>query len=112
MPRVTKENARQYLQKALDTFSKTTGESIGATFTWKGKLNIIGAQPFDNFAEKHQKEIWQSLITSFHKPTQPKPELDHEMLALFTKEFTKLNVFTLRRMVGWITQRSIGMLIN
>ena len=97
MPRVTKENALQYLQKALDTFTKTTGESIGATFTWKGKLNIIGAQPFENFAEKHQKEIWQSLITSFHKPTQPKPELDREMLALFTKHYLKNEVSILWR---------------
>ena len=95
MPRFTKENARQYLQKALDTFTKTTRESIGATFTWKGKLNIKGAQPFKNFAEKHQKEIWQSLITSFHKPTQPKPELDREMLTTTIEKYIFLLICTM-----------------
>ena len=111
--RVTKENARRFLQKSIDLFMKITGESLGATFTWSGKLNIIGAQPFENFVEKHQKEIWQSLISSLHKPTKPKPEHDRDMMDLITKgKFAKLNVFTLRRMVGWITQRAIGMLTN
>ena len=100
MPRVTKENARQYLQKVLDTFTKTTGESIGATLIWKGRMNIIGARPFENFAEKHQKEIWQSLTPSVNKPTQPKPEIDREILNLFSKgNFAKLNVL---RFAKWL----------
>ena len=50
MPRITRENARQNLQNALDSFAKVIGELIGVIFTWDGKMNAIGTEPIKKFA--------------------------------------------------------------
>ena len=111
MPRITRENARQYLQNALDSFAKVTGESIGAIFTWDGKMNVIGTEPFKEFAMRNQSEVSKTLMSSLRKNLTPsKPEIDHEMLDLLRRDFSKQNVFMLRRMVGWLTQRAIDIL--
>ena len=107
MPRVTKANAREHLQSALDVFTKVTGEAVGATFTWNGKMYVIGTNSFKEYAEKNQNKIWNSLISSVHRPSQAsplsKPVNDRDFSELFTKEYQKLYVSTLRCMVRWIT---------
>ena len=113
MPRVTKSNARQHLQNALELFSKVTGEAIGATFTWNGQVNVFGAEPFKEFASKH-KEVWQALISSVHRSgrvNEPltKPDQDRNDLRLLSEgNFSTLSVPILRKLVVLVTQRSIG----
>ena len=119
MPRVTTSNARQHLQSAIDLFTKVTGEAVGTTFIWNGQMNIIGSQSFKEFVEKHHKEMWHSLISSVHKPEKQsvqsndpatKAEYDCEMLEMLsTQGYPKQNIYTLRRLVGWLMQRTLGM---
>ena len=91
MPRITKANARKHLQSALDVFTKVTGEAVGATFTWNGKMNVIGTNSYKEYADKNQNEIWHSLISSVHRPSQAsplsKPENDRDFSELFTKDY-------------------------
>ena len=73
-------------------------------------MNVIGTEAFKEFAVQNQSEVSKTLMSSLQKSLTPsKPEIDLEMLELL-KDFPKLNVFMLRRMVGWLTQRAIGML--
>lgn len=111
MPRITRSNARQHLQNALDSFTKITGETIGAIFTWDGKMNVIGTEAFKEFSVRNQSEVSKTLMSPLPKKLTPsKPEFDHEMLDLLKGDFSKQNVFMLRRMAGWLTQRAIGLL--
>ena len=61
MPRVSRSNARQHLQNALDTLAKVTNETIGVIFTWDGKMNVIGTEAFKEFAVRNQSEVSKSL---------------------------------------------------
>ncbi|KAI6648145.1 hypothetical protein LOD99_11954 [Oopsacas minuta] len=102
MPRVTKANARQHLQSALDVFTEVTDEAIGATSTWNGKMNVIGGYSF--------KQCTGKLRAKYGIPSQASPlvkqEIDRDFAELSTKNYHRLNASTLRRMVGWITQQS------
>ena len=75
-------------------------------------MNVIGTDSFKEYAEKNQSEMWHSLISSVHRPSQAsplaKPDKDRDFSELFNKDYQKLNVPQLRRMVGWTAQQSIG----
>ena len=115
MPRVTKKNALEHLKNAVEIlFTKVTGEAIGTIFSWNGQVNVFGAQDFRDFTARNKEEIWHSLILSIHRPgttAEPfsQPERDRANLKLISDgDFSSLPVFTLRRLVVWITQRTTG----
>ena len=113
MPRISKANAQKYLLNALELFAKVTGEAVGATFTWNGKINVFGAEPYREYVTKHTEEVWQILKSSVHPPRKldeplSKPSQDRKNLQLISGDFSTLNVATLRHLVTWITQQSIG----
>ena len=73
------------------------------------KMNVIGTEPFKKFAVRNQSKFAETLMSSLRNNLTPsKPEIDHEMLDLLKIDFSKQNVFILRRMVVWQTQRAIG----
>ena len=115
MPRITRANAREHLQKILQLFSKITGEAVGAAFTWGGQVNLAGCESFREFGGKHKDEIWRALISSVHPARQVKEEVisnvenDRIILNLLSEgDFSKLNVYTLRQMIVWLTRRTTG----
>ena len=113
MPRVTKGNPCQHLQDALELFVKVTGKAVGASFTWSGQVRVFGNDNYKDFAAEHKQEIWHSLISSVHPPGKclslSQPDRDRNFLSILSEgNFPGLNVYTLRRLVVWITQKSIG----
>ena len=68
---------------------------------------------YKDFAAEHKQEIWHSLISSVQPPGKSlslsQPDRDRNFLSILSEgNFTGLNVYTLRRLVVWITQRSTG----
>ncbi|KAI6659461.1 hypothetical protein LOD99_10777 [Oopsacas minuta] len=102
MPRITKANARQHFQSALDVFTEVTGEAIGATLPWNGKMNVIGGHSF--------KECTGKIRAKYGIPSQASPlakqEIDRDFAELSTQNYHRLNASTLRGMIGWITQQA------
>ncbi|KAI6659638.1 hypothetical protein LOD99_14561 [Oopsacas minuta] len=103
MTSVTKDTPREHIQRAINLLTRTTGEAIGVTLTWKGESYLFWPQGFRILQRKSSRNL-QSLLSSVHKlgvPSQLKPEDDSEMLDIPTKRnLAKLNVITLRRLVG------------
>ena len=92
---------------------KVTGEAVGASFTWSGQVRVLGNNSYRDFAAEHKQEIWHSLISSVQPPGKSlslsQPDRDRNFLSILSEgNFTGLNVYTLRRLVVWITQRSTG----
>ena len=114
-----RESLRQMLgniSKMLSTSSlRSQGKQWGQHFLGMERcMYVIGGKLFQKFAEKNQNEISHCLISSVHKskPSQRSPlskqEHDQDIWELIEGDFSKLNVSTLRRMVGLVTQHTIG----
>ena len=107
MPRMTKSNARQMLAATLKRFREVTGESVSAVFSWKGFLSVLGTDSYKSYVNANKETIWKKLALTSKKEIS-KPEHDVELLQMLEGDITKYNVPTLRRLVSWVTQKSIG----
>ncbi|KAI6648094.1 hypothetical protein LOD99_11903 [Oopsacas minuta] len=61
MPRITKGNAREHLAKAIATFTKVTGESVGFVYSWRGQLSVLGSDTYRQHVAETKEQIWRSL---------------------------------------------------
>ena len=111
MPQMTKGNARQMLKRTLSRFKQVTGQRIGAVFTWEGGLSILANSNFTNFINANKDVIWKSLANC---PTSLEsiPAHDLEMTAKIKSDLTGCNVKTLRKIISWVIQKSVGMFRN
>ena len=109
---MTKSNAREILANTLKRFRLTTGEGIGAVFTWLGKLATIGPENFQDLLNGITEDTWKSLTTTTTSKSidSTKPAQDQDILGLLDGNLDSYNVPTLRRLVSWITKQSVGMI--
>ena len=107
MPEMTKVNARTMLQKTLTRFKKVTGQRVGLTFTWDGGLSILGNNLFTQFIENNSDEVWKALAC-LDDINSSIPSHELELVSKIESDLSKENVKSLRNMVSWITQKSLG----
>ena len=91
---MSKVNAHNILARACDQFYKATGEVIALTFTWNGSLTVYGPDAFK-----------QLVTDNKHKS---KPLIDEHMRELLDGDIKKYSRSTLRKLVSWAVQISIG----
>ena len=107
MPRMNKSNARQLLSSTFKKFHQVTGESFGVAFTWKGNLSVLGTGSFQDYINQNKDEVWRKLSFTSQKE-QSKPAHDLEFISMLEGDITSYNVPTLRRMISWLVQKSLG----
>ncbi|KAI6657249.1 hypothetical protein LOD99_11152 [Oopsacas minuta] len=108
MPRMTNANAREKLSSTLKQFRSITGESIGVVFTWRGKLATMGTENFQNLIHSQKNEFCGSIVGSHRETDTEKFNQDKEIIDQLDGDLESYSVPTLRRLVSWITKRSVG----
>ncbi|KAI6660641.1 hypothetical protein LOD99_10372 [Oopsacas minuta] len=108
MPRMTNANAREKLSSTLKQFRSITGESIGVVFTWRGKLATMGTENFQNLIHSLKNEFCGSIVGSHRETDTEKFNQDKEIIDQLDGDLESYSVPTLRRLVSWITKRSVG----
>ena len=109
MPRMNKGNAREMLSQTIRLFQEITKESIGVVYSYKGGLSVLGSNSFRKYVSDNRENILLSLSCTGQKEDILKmPERDSEMINKLN-DLKNLNVQTLRSIVSWATQKSIGM---
>ena len=63
MPRITQGNAKESLLATVTKFTEVTGEQVGLVFTWKGKIVVIGKEPFKELINEHRRDVQKYLFT-------------------------------------------------
>ena len=111
MPQMTKGNARQMLQRTLSRFKQVTGQRIGVLFTWDGGPSVLANGPFTDFINANKDVIWKCLANCPNS-LDSIPAHDLGMTAKIESDITACNVNTLRKIVSWITQKSLSMFCN
>ena len=118
---MNKENARTFLARTCDNFFKFTGEVVALTFSWKGMLTVYGPDAFKQLIKDHTDEVWESLSLPDHankgektkkSQKQSRPLVDDLMNTMLKGDVKQHTRSTLRKLVSWATQRSIGMLLS
>ena len=118
MPRITQGNAKESLLATVTKFTEVTGEQVGLVFTWKGKIVVIGKEPFKELINEHRRDVQKSLFTfssstgSNHPhPTPTPPEVDNsEMIALLNSNIDpwSFSVERLRKLLNFAIRTSMG----
>ena len=94
---MTKSNAREILANTLKRFLLTTGEGIGAVFTWNGKLATIGQENFQDLLNGMTDHTFRSLTTTTTTKSidSTKPVQDQYMIELQNGDLNCYSVPTL-----------------
>ena len=108
MPQMNKTNARAVLQRTLTRFKQVTGQRVAVVFTWEGGLSVLGNSLFTQFINDNSTDVWKTLAFPSTNSSIPAQEL--EMAASIEGDLSKMNVKSLRRIISWITQKSVGKL--
>ncbi|KAI6650562.1 hypothetical protein LOD99_7612 [Oopsacas minuta] len=108
MPRMTNSNAREKLSSTLKQLRSITGESIGVVFTRRGKLATMGTENFQNLIHSQKNEFCGSIVGLHRETDSEKSNQDKEILDQLDGNLESYSVPTLRRLVSWITKRSLG----
>ena len=103
---MTMANARVMLQRTLTRFKQVTGQRVGVVYKWEGGLSVFRNSLFTDLINEHTSEVWESLACP--NITSSIPAQEFEMAASIKGDLKKLNVMSLRRMISWITQKSVG----
>ena len=109
MPKMTKGNARQMLQRTLTRFKQVTGQRVAVVFTWEGKLSVLANAQYAEFIHEHKDIVWSSLAVSTESnPSRSIPSRDLEMAENIASDLLNYNVKSLRSMISWLTQKYTG----
>ena len=117
---MNKVNARNILSRTCDQFYKTTCEVISLTFTWNGTLTVYGPDAFKQLVTDKKDDIFESLSQpscnrqgrSSRDKHKSKPLIDEHMRELLDGDIKKYSRSTLRKLVSWAVQVSIGELYS
>ena len=107
MPEMTKANARQMLKRTLGRFREVTCQRVGVVFTWEGGLSVLGNTLFTKIVNQNSKDIWKALACPNDVDISI-PAHEFEVVSSLEGDLAKVNVKSLRSMISWFTQKSLG----